>query len=114
MRALRSAAPAVEIEDLRQANGWKHLRLSSLDAKLHHRPVLIPDRLRDKIRRNKARFARIYVAYADCGTRGEIDRVSLAGEPSMASSTMPMNRSAPASVSGVQPHSSRASGSRAA
>lgn len=68
-------ALAREIEDLRRLNGWEHLRLSSLDAKLHHRPALIPNRLREKIRRNKARFDRIYVAYADCGTRGEIDRV---------------------------------------
>lgn len=68
-------ALAREIGDLKRLNGWEHLHLSSLDAKLHHRPARIPDRLREKIRRNKARFDRIYVAYADCGTRGEIDRV---------------------------------------
>ena len=68
-------ALAQEIEDLKRANGWAHLHLSCLDAKLHHRPARIPARLREKIRRNKARFDRIYVAYADCGTRGEIDRV---------------------------------------
>jgi len=68
-------ALAREIDDLKSAHGWDHLHLACIDAKLHHRPALIPDRLRDKIRRNKGKFERIYVAYADCGTRGEIDRV---------------------------------------
>lgn len=68
-------ALAREIDELKRVNGWEHLHLACLDAKLHHRPALIPDRLRDKIRRNKERYDRIYVAYADCGTRGEIDRV---------------------------------------
>ena len=68
-------ALASEIDDLKRLHGWEHLHLSCLDAKLHHRPALIPDRLRDKIRRNKHKFDRIYVGYADCGTRGEIDRV---------------------------------------
>ena len=68
-------ALAREIDDLKRLHGWEHLHLSCLDAKLHHRPALIPARLRDKIRRNKAKFDKIYVGYADCGTRGEIDRV---------------------------------------
>lgn len=68
-------ALAREIDDLKSTHGWDHLHLACIDAKLHHRPALIPDRLRDKIRRNKGKFDRIYVAYADCGTRGEIDRV---------------------------------------
>lgn len=68
-------ALAREIDDLKSAHGWNHLQLSCIDAKLHHRPALIPDRLREKIRRNKAKFDRIYVAFADCGTGGEIDRV---------------------------------------
>ena len=68
-------ALAREIDDLKRAYGWDHLHLTCIDAKLHHRPALIPDRLRTKIRRNKDKYDRIYVAYADCGTRGEIDRV---------------------------------------
>ncbi|MEL7185591.1 MAG: DUF1638 domain-containing protein [Pseudomonadota bacterium] len=68
-------ALAREIDDLKAAHGWDHLHLACIDAKLHHRPALIPDRLREKIRRNKGKFDRIYVAYADCGTGGEIDRV---------------------------------------
>ena len=68
-------ALAREIDDLKRLHGWEHLHMSCLDAKLHHRPALIPARLREKIRRNKAKFDKIYVGYADCGTRGEIDRV---------------------------------------
>lgn len=68
-------ALATEIDELKKSNDWQHLHLACLDAKLHHRPERIPERLRSKIRRNKHEYDRIYVAYADCGTRGEIDRV---------------------------------------
>jgi len=68
-------ALASEIDELKKSNGWQHLHLACLDAKLHHRPERIPERLREKIRRNKNDYDHIYVAYADCGTRGEIDRV---------------------------------------
>lgn len=68
-------ALASEIDELKKSNGWHHLHLACLDAKLHHRPERIPERLRSKIRRYKHEYDHIYVAYADCGTRGEIDRV---------------------------------------
>ena len=68
-------ALAHEINELKKSYGWDHLDLKCLDAHLHHRPALIPDRLRQKIRRYKEKYHRIYVAYADCGTHGEIDRV---------------------------------------
>ncbi len=64
-----------EITELKRSNGWDHLHLKCLDAKLHNRPALIPDRLRKKIRRYKSDYDQIFVAYADCGTGGEIDRV---------------------------------------
>ena len=64
-----------EITELKRSNGWDHLHLKCLDAKLHNRPALIPDRLRKKIRQYKSDFEKIFVAYADCGTGGEIDRV---------------------------------------
>lgn len=49
--------------------------MKCLDARLHLRPELIPDQLRSKIRENKDKYDRIFVAYADCGTAGGIDRV---------------------------------------
>ena len=36
---------------------------------------MIADRLRKKMRKYKKEFSRIFVAYADCGTSGGIDRV---------------------------------------
>lgn len=68
-------ALAREITELKQSYGWDHLHLKCIDAKLHNRPELIPGRLREKIRRYKSEYEQIFVAYADCGTGGEIDKV---------------------------------------
>lgn len=68
-------ALAREITALKNRYGWDHLDLKCIDAKLHNHPAKIPDRLREKIRRNKAKYATIFVAYADCGTGGEIDKI---------------------------------------
>ena len=68
-------ALAREINELRRSYGWHHLHLKCIDARLHNRPTLIPDRLREKIRRYKGEYDQIFVAYADCGTGGAIDAV---------------------------------------
>lgn len=68
-------ALAREINELKRSHGWEHLHLQCIDARLHNRPALIPDRLREKIRENKSKYGQIFVAYADCGTGGGIDRV---------------------------------------
>ena len=49
--------------------------MQCIDARLHLRPALIPDRLRKKIQDNKDKYKHIFVAYADCGTSGGIDQV---------------------------------------
>ena len=64
-----------EITALKEKYGWDHLQLKCIDAKLHMRPALIPARLRDMIRRYKDEYDEIFVAYADCGTTGGIDKV---------------------------------------
>ena len=64
-----------EITELKERYGWDHLQLKCIDAKLHMRPALIPGRLRDMIQKYKGKFDEIFVAYADCGTCGEIDKV---------------------------------------
>ena len=64
-----------EIDAIRQRWGWSHLHLKCLPAELHNRPKEIPERLRRMIREQRAAYARIFVAYADCGTAGGIDRV---------------------------------------
>ena len=68
-------ALAREITDLKRSYGWSHLRLKCLNAKLHNRPDEIPQRVREAIRESRAEYAQIFVAYADCGTGGALDRV---------------------------------------
>ena len=64
-----------EITELKERYGWDHLQLKCIDAKLHMRPALIPARLRDMIRKYRNDYDEIFVAYADCGTTGGIDKV---------------------------------------
>ena len=68
-------ALAQEIVQLQTLNGWNHLHLKCLDAELHNRPHLIAGKLREKIAQHRNEFNNIFVAYADCGSGGEIDRV---------------------------------------
>ena len=68
-------ALAREMLALIEANRWGHLTLECLPAKLHNRPEQIPDAVRDKIAASRGRFDRIFVAYADCGTGGLLDKV---------------------------------------
>ena len=68
-------ALAREISALQRSHGWDHLQLKCIDAKLHNRPEEIPRRVRALIRENRAMFEHIFVAYADCGTGGMLDRV---------------------------------------
>jgi hypothetical protein len=64
-----------EISELKKLHGWDHMDLASIDAWLHNRPEKIPDRLRAKIRQYGKSYSEIFVAYADCGTGGGIDKV---------------------------------------
>jgi len=68
-------ALAREIVDLKRANGWRHMTVQCLPAELHNYPSKIPDAVRGKIREMRADYDRVFVAYADCGTGGMLDRV---------------------------------------
>ena len=68
-------ALAREMLALIEANRWSHMTLECLPAKLHNRPEKIPGAVRKKIAAARGRFDRIFVAYADCGTGGLLDRV---------------------------------------
>ena len=68
-------ALAREIVWLQKHNAWSQIDLQCLDAELHNRPKLIPQKLREKIGQNRDHYEHIFVAYGDCGTGGEIDRV---------------------------------------
>ena len=49
--------------------------LECLPAKLHNRPELIPDAVRQRVRAAQGRYRAILVGYADCGTGGLLDKV---------------------------------------
>ncbi len=64
-----------EIVEIIRANGWDHVRIQCLPAELHNRPEKIPAAVRAKIHQARSSFERIFVAYADCGTGGMLDKV---------------------------------------
>ena len=49
--------------------------VTCLPATLHNRPGGIPAAVRERIRRRRAGYDRVFVAYADCGTGGMLDKV---------------------------------------
>jgi hypothetical protein len=69
-------AVAREVLAVIGVNGWTHMDLECLPAKLHNRPERIPEALRAKARCARARgYGTILAVYADCGTGGRIDAV---------------------------------------
>jgi hypothetical protein len=68
-------AIARELIELRRLNGWDHLAIECLPAKLHNTPALITDSVRQRLDRAEGRYQRVFVGYADCGTGGELDRL---------------------------------------
>lgn len=72
---LACGALGCEIVGLIEANRWTAFDVDCLPAIWHNTPQKIPGGLRDKIRAAKGKYERIVVAYGDCGTGGDIDRV---------------------------------------
>ena len=68
-------ALAHEIIYLQKINRWSSVDLQCLDAELHNQPKLIPQKLRAVIDKHRSQYERIFIAYGDCGTGGEIDRL---------------------------------------
>lgn len=69
-------ALARELVALTRRAGLPHVDLTCLPATLHNRPERIPGAVAERIRRVRAQgYDRIFVAYADCGTGGMLDRV---------------------------------------
>ncbi|WP_020395657.1 DUF1638 domain-containing protein [Thiolinea disciformis] len=75
LMVIACGALAREIKTLKQVNAWEFMHLHYLDADLHNHPEQIPARLQAAIQQYKAHYEQIFVAYADCGTGGGIDRV---------------------------------------
>lgn len=63
-------ALAREILDLKAANGWTHMDLTCLPAKLHLYPDQITDAVRAAVAKHHGDYDSIFVVYADCGTGG--------------------------------------------
>ena len=67
---LACGALAREILALKRLNGWDHMHLTCLPAKLHNRPERIPDAVEEAVLKHRADYDRVFVVYADCGTGG--------------------------------------------
>jgi uncharacterized protein DUF1638 len=69
-------ALARELVELTRRAGLPAMDLTCLPASLHNRPERIPGAVGARIRRaRRDGYDRIFVAYADCGTGGLLDRV---------------------------------------
>jgi hypothetical protein len=68
-------ALAREVLALLRLNGWSHMAVACLPAKLHNTPSRIPEAVRAKIRAGRRKYERILVLYGDCGTGGGLDAV---------------------------------------
>ena len=69
---LACGALANEILALIRLNGWDHMSLTCLPAILHNTPDKIPGAVRAAVEKHGANFDQIFLAYADCGTGGEL------------------------------------------
>ena len=73
---LACGALANEIKTILRTNRWeRQFDLRCLSAELHNKPDLIAPKLAEKIRYWRSRYRDIFVAYGDCGSSGEIDRL---------------------------------------
>jgi hypothetical protein len=72
---LACGAIAREVLAVIALNGWTHVDVRCLPAKLHSRPERIPAAVDAKLTELAGRYDRVFVAYADCGTGGALDPV---------------------------------------
>jgi hypothetical protein len=72
---LACGAIAREVLAVIELNGWTHVDVRCLPAKLHSTPDRIPAAVDAKLTELEGRYERVFVAYADCGTAGGLDHV---------------------------------------
>lgn len=76
LRVIACGALAREILAVCEANGLDHVDLTCLPAIWHVYPDKIAPAMRQKIAEARAEgIERIFIGYAECGTKGEIDRI---------------------------------------
>ena len=68
-------AIAREVIAIKTLNKFSNVEVSCLPASWHNSPEKITPAIKKKIRTAKAKFARIFVLYGDCGTGGELDKL---------------------------------------
>jgi len=69
---LACGALAREILAIVQRNGWSHVDLTCLPAIFHNHPERIAPALEAAIKKYRSDYDAIFVAYADCGTGGQL------------------------------------------
>ena len=74
MLVIACGAIARELVRIRDINHWDHIEFQCLPADLHNTPEKIPAAVQAKIESEADRFAKVFVAYADCGTGGMLDK----------------------------------------
>jgi hypothetical protein len=67
-------ALARELVVVTRQRGWRHVRICCLPAALHNTPQKIPAAVTALIEASRDGYEHIFVAYADCGTAGALDR----------------------------------------
>ena len=68
-------AIAHELLAVTRANGWQHLDIQCLPAHWHNTPQKITPAIQARIEQYKSQYSQIFVAYADCGTGGQLDKL---------------------------------------
>lgn len=68
-------ALAREILDICAKNGLQHVDLQCLPAILHNRPDRIGAAVEQAVADHAGRYAQVFVAYADCGTGGQLQTI---------------------------------------
>ena len=68
-------AIAKELVRINKLNQWDHIEIQCLPPELHNTPDRIPSAVKEKIESQIGQYRKIFVAYADCGTGGLLDKV---------------------------------------
>ncbi|MGB2202707.1 MAG: DUF1638 domain-containing protein [Pseudooceanicola atlanticus] len=71
---LACGALAREILALIRVNGWDHVDLHCLPAILHNYPDKITGAVREAVVERRDGYEKVFVAYADCGTGGDLEK----------------------------------------
>lgn len=72
---LACGALAKELVAIQQRNGWEFLKIQCLPADLHNTPDRIPAAVEAALATFTKEYRQVFVAYADCGTGGQLDKV---------------------------------------